>query len=427
MRRQQSNQFWRRFSGLVLVGILASGSPLLIASPGVAQPLPPEVRSGFLSNPLDDEPLDPLLPNPPVQRPLSPLEQYQLEQDLNELALVAEAIASGEDLPIGLEPGEERPDPNQIWMREVRLRRLLGVEEELQSIRRVAQWLHDRTATQELQLLAARLREIQADLDPSISADKTRLIDLAEIYALLGEVEDAANIRRALANQALAAGNEEEFQNQLEILAGLQAAWFYFDDAAATYGELLAMAQLEPGRETEIRYLKAQIYNLEQAQEFEAAINAQQRLLTIYNGAAPFWPQVARLQHNIAENHRALGNLSESSRYFRSAYTNALTQLQLNVAADSIRSLAAIYNSLENQEDVRYLYEQLILVERTASNAFGLMEAFDALGQLHEQLGEPEQALQAYQEALVMARSLDHREDYFEAQIARLMGAAGDS
>ena len=73
--------------------------------------------------------------------------------------------------------------------------------------------MRDRTATQELQLLAARLREIQQDLDPSVTADRDRLLELAEIYAILGEVDDAAVIHQALANQALAVGNEEEFQN----------------------------------------------------------------------------------------------------------------------------------------------------------------------------------------------------------------------
>jgi tetratricopeptide (TPR) repeat protein len=426
LQKQRSRPFWNRCRGIALAGILASSSPLLLPEPGIAQLLLPEVRNAFLSNPLNDEPLDPLLPETPIRRPLSPLEQYQLEQDLDELALVAEAIAAGdalpEDAPIDLGPGEELPDPNAIWMREVRLRRLLEVEKELQAIQRVAQWMRDRNSTQELQLLAARLREIQQGLDPSISTDRTRLIELAEIYAILGEVEDAAVIRRALANQALVVGDEEEFQNQLEILADLQAAWFYFDDAAATYGELLALAQLEPSRNNETQYLQAQIYNLEQAQEFAAALAAQQQLLAIYNGAAIFWPRVPALQHDIAENYRIQGNLSEASRYFRSAYANALAQTQLNLAAEAIRSLSSIYLSLERWEDVRYLYEQLILVERRANNAFGLMETYDSLGQLYEQLEQPTDALAAYREGLVMARALDHRVGYFEAQVDRLVG-----
>lgn len=422
LRYRRFRVFFRWLGSGALAIFLATSSALGTAAPGWAQLLPPEVRDAFLSSPLDDEPLDPLLPQPPIRRPLSPLEQYQLEQELDELALLAEAIALGEAVPIEPGPDGELPDPNDIWMREVRLRRLLGIERELPAIRRVAQWMRDRTATQELQLLAARLREIQQDLDPSVTADRDRLLELAEIYAILGEVDDAAVIHQALANQALAVGNEEEFQTQLETLANLQTAWFYFDDAAATYGELLELAQRQPGRENEMRYLRAQSYNLEQAQEFTAAISAQARLLDIYTQADVFWPLVPPLQHDIAANYLALGNLTEASRYFRSAYTNALSQQQFSVAADALRSLAEVYAALERWDDIRYLYEQLILVERQANNAFGLMAAFDALGQLYEQLGDPAAALAAYQEALVMARTLDHREDYFEAQIARLVG-----
>ena len=223
-----SSFFFRWLGSGALAIFLATSSALGTAAPGWAQLLPPEVRDAFLSSPLDDEPLDPLLPQPPIRRPLSPLEQYQLEQELDELALLAEAIALGEAVPIEPGPDGELPDPNDIWMREVRLRRLLGVERELPAIRRVAQWMRDRTATQELQLLAARLREIQQDLDPSVTADRDRLLELAEIYAILGEVDDAAVIHQALANQALAVGNEEEFQTQLETLANLQTAWFLF-------------------------------------------------------------------------------------------------------------------------------------------------------------------------------------------------------
>jgi hypothetical protein len=344
---------------------------------------------------------------------------------LDELALLAEALAAGEDVPIEPEPDDELPTPTDLWMREVRLRRLLGIEKELQAIRRVAQWMRDRASTQQLQLLAARLREIQQDVDPNPSTDEALLLKLAEIYAILGEVSDATNIYRSLADQALAEGDEAALQNRLETLAGLQSAWFYFDDAAATYGELLQLTQLEPNRE--IEYLKARSHNLEQAEDFSAAVVSQQRLLEIYNQNEPLWTLVPALQHNLGKNYLALGDQTEASRYFRSAYTNALDQSQLSLAAASIRSLANIYTTAERWDDVRYLYEQLILVEQRANNAFGLMETFDSLGQLYEQLEQPGEALTAYREGLIMARSLNHREDYFEAQIARLMGEGDDS
>lgn len=420
---QPPRRFNQRLSGLALALLLSAGSALVMPQPTPAQLLLPEVREAFLANPLNDEPRDPLLPPLTIRRPLSPLEQYQLEQDLDRLALQAESLAEAEGNAAS-DPGGEVPaaEPTAIWMRELRLRRLLGVERELMAIRRVAQWMRDRASTQELQLIAARLRQIQQDLDHTQPTDQARLTELAESYAILGEVDDASVIRRALADAALVAGDTAEAQAQLETLANLQALWFHFDAAAATYGDLIELAQSSLGRDTESRYLEAQSQNLEQAQEFAAAIVAQERLLAIYNENERFWPLVPSLQQAVAENHIALGNVSEASRYLQSAYTNALAQRQLNVAAVSIRALADLYTALERWQDVRYLYEQLLLVERQANNAFGLMAAFDSLGQLYEQLNEPEAALAAYREGLVMAKSLDHRQAYFEAQIARLVG-----
>jgi len=90
------------------------------------------------------------------------------------------------------------------------------------------------------------------------------------------------------------------------------------------------------------------------------------------------------------------------------------------VAAEAIRELADLYKTLERWADVRYLYEQLILVEQQAFSAYGLMDAFDQLGQLYELIDDPEAALEAYREGLILARHLNHRQDYFEMQIDRL-------
>ncbi|MGF1567169.1 MAG: hypothetical protein ACFCVD_03695 [Nodosilinea sp.] len=380
------------------------------ASPALAQVLRPEVRIPFLADPLQDVPLDPLLPNPPVPRPLSPLEQYALEQDLDRLALEAEALNQAGNAEEALE----------LWMREVRLRRLLGIERELVAIQRVAQWMRDLASTQELQLLSARLDQIQAQQDISVAADRARLEDMAATYTILGDVEAAVAIHRTLADIALAAGDRATYQTQVETLTSLQADWFYFQPAAEAYGELVQLTAAAADRDDQIRYQLAQSQNLEQAQQFEAAIAVQQQLITLYSTDETQWPLIPAVQHRVGQNYRTLGNLEEASRNYQAAYTNAIANRQLNVASTAIRDLAAIYKTLERVGDLGYLYEQLLLVERQASNAYGLMETFDQLGQLYEQTGEPEAALSAYREGLILARSLGHRQDYFESQITRL-------
>ncbi len=379
----------------------------------LAQALRPEIRFPFLADPLQDNPLDPLLlPRPAVPRPLSPLELYALEQDLDQLAL--EAIA--------LDEAGELEAARRVWRREIRLRRLLGVEAELAAIARVGQVLRDRNATPDLQLYALRLDEIRADL--TLPDDSDRLEGMAATYEVLGDVDAAAEIRRDLADAALVRGNGAEQRRQLDALATLRADWFYFPEAAQVYGELVALAQTAGNLEDEIRYVGLQADNLEQAQDFAGAIALQQRLLTLYQSDETLWPQIAPLQHRVANNYRTLGDLDTASRQYQIAYTNAIEQQQLEIAAIAINDLAEIYKTLGRWADVGYLYEQLLLVEQQAHSAYGMMAAYDQLGQVHEQLGATPSALAAYREGLVLARVLGTQQTYFEAQITRLLEEA---
>jgi len=401
---------WLRLaiSPLLLFGTVELQHPASVQ----AQALRPEVRFPFLADPLEDVPRDPLLPTPPVSRPLSPLEQYTLEQNLDQLATQAEALAQAGETEAALE----------LWRREVRLRRLLGLDQELVAIDRVGQRIRDFNATQELQLFSVRLDVIQPTLDINVAADLVRLEAMASTYATLGDVEAAAALRQQLADQALANGDSTEHQTQLEILASLYADWFYFDQAAETYRELVQLAQTSATPEDEIRFLRPHINTLEQAQRFEEALTTQQRLLTLYSRTEALWPLIPELQYRMGQNHRHLSDLDMASRQYQVAYTNAIANQQFDIAADAIRALASLYRELERWPDVSYLYQQLLLVEREAINAYGLMDIFDQLGQLYEQLGNPESALLAYREGLILARQLSHRETYFEEQINRLTG-----
>ncbi|NJL49506.1 MAG: hypothetical protein HC929_21270, partial [Leptolyngbyaceae cyanobacterium SM2_5_2] len=98
-----------RWVGLAIAPVLALSGVALIPPPvAQAQALSPEVRFPFLADPLEDVPRDPLLPTPPVLRPLSPLEQYTLEQDLDQLATEAEVLAQSGETDAALE----------LWIRE---------------------------------------------------------------------------------------------------------------------------------------------------------------------------------------------------------------------------------------------------------------------------------------------------------------------
>ena len=425
LRRPRS---WRTL-GLLVLALGWGGVVEIEGSLGVglgnsaqAQVLRPEVRDPFLADPLEDDPRDPLLPTPLVDRPLSPLELFTLEQDLNQLAREAEALAEDTEDTEDTEAAENALD---LWMREVRLRRVLGLDAELEAMDRVAQWMRDRSATQELQRLSARLDQILPTLDPTQTHDRERLERMATIYTTLGNVEAAAALHRTLAEVALARGEAEEHRAQLEALALLYDDWFYFLEAAATYGELVALVQTQDNPDNDdLRFWVRQIENLEAAQQFAAALDVQQSLLRRYRADETLWPRMAALQYAIANNYQRVGDVVQASRQYPVAYTNAIEGEQFEIAAQTLRALADLYRQLDRWPDVDYLYQQLLAVERQALDAYGLMETFDQIGQLYEQADNPNGALQAYEEGLLLAHQLHHRQDYFAAQIQRLSGNA---
>jgi tetratricopeptide (TPR) repeat protein len=298
-----------------------------------------------------------------------------------------------------------------LWMREIRLRRLLGVRAELVAMARAAPTLRDWNATQELQLLSARLTTLVAETHLPLN----QLQEVAVTYTALGNLEAALSLRRTLAETAR---DQAAYSAQLEQIANLYEAGFQFPEAAKVYQELVAIATDQGVTSDQVRFLQAQIKN--QAQDPAGALEAQQRLLQLYLRDSTSWPQVPGLQYAMANNQVLLGDLDTASRQYQIAYTNAIGNQQFSLAAATLEHLVRLYEGLGRWTDVDYLYDQLLRVHQTTSNAYGLMDSFDQLGQLYEKRRNPEAALLAYRQGLTLARRLDHRQTYFETQIKRL-------
>lgn len=408
----QRQQQYQQIRGAI-AACLATQAVLLVAlvapAPILAQALPPEIRDTFLADPLQDTPRDHLLPDPPVARPLSPLEKVQLDADLNDLDQRASALWADRQAEAAIE----------LWMREVRLRRILGLDTELATIQRVGQRVWEAGQTQEIQLLTLRLRQIQAQLATPDPTNLEHWESLATVFEILGEPVDAIAAYQQLAAVAQANGEGDRYLTYLEQIGGLQTAWFFFPDAAMTYQQLaqLALARTDPA--ASIPYLRQAITSHEQAQQFQAAAVTQQNLLNIYEtlGLQSFIPQ---LQQQIADNYRILGEIEAASEYYQVAYTGAILLKQFAVAHQSVQSLIDLYRAQDRWPEVIYLYEQLILVDQKSYNAYGIMATFAQLGLLYEDLEEPEQALMAFREGLVLARHLNYQEAFFLERIEQL-------
>jgi tetratricopeptide (TPR) repeat protein len=403
---------WHRWCvvvGLALLGLLET--PQLVWAQQAISPL---VRDQFLSDPEFTEPLDPLLPRLPVLRRLSPLEEAELRINLDALAAEAEDLflAGQTDLAF------------QEWMREVRLRRILGYPEEIAAMQRVGLRAWEQSRSLEIQLLTLRLQQVQGELLAESPLNVRLLESVAKTFEVLRDVDSAIAVYDTLIVRAAQTGNQAERQRLLENLAVLQETWFRFDVAGKTYQSLLA--SLGAGRDPlkEVQYLQGAIRNYEGAGELEIAIDYQRQLIRKLQQTGQVQP-VPTVTLAIARNYRALNNLSEARTAYTTAYSVALSQQQPDIASNALQDLAELYLAQGKTEEVLYLYNQRLEVERLSYNGYGLMEVFGNLAQLYESQNNPEAAISAYQEALILAQHLNYRVPYFSNRLQRLLIAQG--
>ncbi len=394
--------------GCALVGTMLA--PLTVW----AQAISPLLRDQFLSDPELTEPLDPLLPKLPIVRPLSPLEKRSLRQDLDRLAEDAERLFQEQETDLAF----------QTWMREVRLRRILGVREELQAMRRVGTRAWESSRTEEVQLLTLRLRQIEAKQLAQAPLDVPLLEEIAGIFEILRDVDAAIALYETLVVQAAQAGDRAERQRLLETLATLQETWFRFGAAGSTYGTLLRSLTTVTDPTQEVTYLRGAIRNYENADDRVTALGFQRRLVAVFQASNQ--PQaIPAVLLAIARNYRALGDLPQAQSNYSAAYSAALSQQQLAIASDALKDLAALYLAQDKTADVLYLHSQRLAVNRLAYDGYGLMSAFEDLGKLFAAQGDLDRAIAAYQEALLLATHLNHREVYFNHQLQLWLIAQG--
>lgn len=402
---------WRRWSVAIALSVMGwVCTPL----PTWAQ-LSPLLIEQFLSDPELTEPVDPLLPDLPVLRPLSPLEKLDLAEDLDLLAAEAEALFLEGQTELAF----------QTWLREVRLRRILGYEAELEAIQRVGLRAWENSRSEEIQLLTLRLEQIQEELFAETPVNVELLEEVVAAFEVLRDIDSAVEVYETLIVQAAQAGDRAERRRLLENLARLRETWFRFVVAGETYQTLLT--SLDPNGQDlkEIEYLKGAIRNYEDAGDLQTAINYQRRLLREYEQTMQ--PQaIPPVTLEIARNYRALDSLNQAQTFYSTTYSAALAQRQTDIASEALQDLAEIYLNQGKVEDVLYLYQQRLAVERLSYNAYGLIQTFNKLGQLYEEQGQIDEAIAAYREASILANGLNYRDAFFELRLRQLLIDRGE-
>lgn len=398
-------QKWDRQSiGATVLTVMAIWSAILPGLPAGAQE-----PDAFPPSPLEMTEPDPLLPQLVVDRPLSEQERRVLATALEELRVQAEAAYQSGDIIGAID----------IWNRELRLRRVLGPQEEVASLSRVGDVAWRENQTTEVRVITERLQQIEQEAQAQTPVDYDLLLQIAQAYQTVRAIEPVTQLYQQIRLQAQQQQNIALEKTTLVNLGELYLAWFDYPNAAATYQELLAIARAEGDALGEAEYLRkvADIYQADR--HYEQAIAFQQQLVSLYERQQEY-AEIPPLKIAMGDNYLALSRPDLAAPSYQEAYAVARSTQQYGFAGDALQQLATLYRSINRPNDALVVYQLLIDVEQQSYNTLGIMETFDQIGQVHREMGNNAAAIAAFRQGLQLAQQLNYKVGYFNEQIAQL-------
>ena len=359
----------------------------------------------FPANPLEITMPDPLLPGPVQASPLNPLQRQDLTAALDELNQQAAAELKAGNSVRAFE----------IWNRELRLRRALGLLEEVEALGRVGAIAWTENQRTEVQIITQRLQAIQQQAKSQPSFDLNLLQALGEAYQQVRSPQQAIEIyQQILESQQDPAAKEAT----LKTIGELHLSWFDYPKAAATYEQLLNLASSND-RNSKVTYLQQLAYIYNQANQPQQAVRVKQQLAEFYLNEKDF-TQLPALRLAIASDYEAQGSVDEAFRNYQEAYASAWSLQQYYRAGEALRKLIALYRS-QGQINAALKTSQILLqADQLASNDYGQMNTYAQIGQIYLKRGDYPEALAAFQNGLELAQQLKYQETYFAQQISQV-------
>jgi tetratricopeptide (TPR) repeat protein len=400
-------------------GIAIAGFCSIALSVSAAEPTPkPPSPNQFPPNPLELKTPDPLLPGG-LKQPLSASERQALGLALDQLNLDALAKYRSTDILGAFE----------IWNRELRLRRALGLLEEVQALGRVGNvaWVQNQSA--ELRLITNRLSAIQTQVQQPLK-NSAALPDRAEILSALGiafqQVRSpglALKVYQQMLTEARTRPDPIAEVSLLNTIGQLHLSWFDYPNAIATYTELLNLAKARNDAPNVVQNLIQLAYTHQQANQPDQAIPEQQQLIEIYQRDPQQARQIPMLKIKLGDNLIASKQWDAAEKAYQEAFQLAQPLLQLAYASDALQKLGNLYRSTDRLDAALQVYEYLAGVQQQAYDAYGVMAAYDQIGQIQIQRKALPEAANAFRQGLEIAKQINYRTDYFTEQIQKLQAA----
>ncbi|WP_333236136.1 tetratricopeptide repeat protein [Microcoleus sp. AT13-A5] len=410
--------------GCLLFLWLCAGS---IAS---AQTNPPALDQ-FSPNPLEITTPDPLTP---ATESLSSTQRDELTAALEELNLEAAAKLQAGDGAGAFE----------IWFRELRLRRYLGPAAEIAALSRVGSVAWSNSKNLELQLITKRLQAIQKEVKSQVPLNTELLPAFAAAFQQVRAKGPTVEVYQEILENAR---QNQDILAQGQILKAIgliHINWLSYDKAAPVYEELATLIQenralfaansavqnsaVVAGNgappqpvtpPTEVDTLRQLAYVYQQSKQPLKAIAAREKLASVYvNLQNP--SAIPPLKIAIASDYQTIGQINLAAQYYQEAYNLAVPIQQYAQASEALDKLALLYRSQKQWEPTLRIYQMQLLLEERAYNFYGLMNTYDNLGQVYQEMKAYDKALESYQKGLDVAKRLGHRQEYFAKKIQKV-------
>jgi tetratricopeptide (TPR) repeat protein len=380
--------------------------PDLPPVPNLPVGAPPKPVPGAPVNPLELNQPDPLLPPLLINRPLSPQERDVLTAALTQRDQQAQARYKAGDIPGALD----------LWNRELRLRRFLGVREEVASLSKVGEVAWRESQVTEVRVITQRLQQIQQEVQARPRPAYDLLLSIAQAYQQMRAQSQAISLYNQLLITARQRQDAKREQQILAAQADLYLAWFDYPNAAATYQRLLTLARARKDSANEIVYTQQLAYVYQQNNQFPQAIAAQQRLVDIYRRQKNFVP-IPALKLAIGDEYVALNRPDLAASSYQESFATARSTQAYGYASDALQRLATLYDKLKRPDDTLVVYQLLLDVQQQSYNTLGMLNTYDLIGQTYRTQGKKEQAIAAFRQGLQIAQRLNYKISYFNTQI----------
>lgn len=414
-------------------------------------------EDAFPPNPLELTEPDPLIDDP--KQPLTPSQQQALATALD--ALNAEAtLEFQEGDPIAA---------YDLWNRELRLRRFLGPVAEVEALGRVGQTAWEDGNFVEVQLISARLREIEVenfpppeDEEESQLVDLPLLLELGRAYDRVGIPERAVTIYARVLEESRFQGDRVQEEAVLNELGRIGINALNYPAAAAAYEQLLGLAQQRQDTVAETTYLEQLAYVYDQIRQLKITLNdkielverstqVRQRLFQLtesqvqtpqtqlqlvdlrlalaadYADLSSLYQALAQQQQEEEQTEAAVQTfaLAEQNdrlaeQTYRETYVFSWSIQQFSRASSALSELGALYETRDRLNDALEVYNTQLDVHQIARDRYGVMMTYDRMGKIYQTTGAYSRAVQAYENALAIAQQLGDREAYFTIQLQRL-------